>query len=84
MKYTLNLLFLYNAEMRYALPLRHLSNKIQSGYVTRKHLFLHFTDFCHYQWQIQTLPKNLILFVNCLRLVDMICNVTKHEYQRLV
>ena len=36
MKYTLTLLFLYNAEVRFALQLRHLSSKIQSGYVTRK------------------------------------------------
>ena len=33
MKYTLTLLFLYNAE---ALQLRHLSGKIESRYVTRK------------------------------------------------
>ena len=36
MKYKLTLLFLYNAEVRYALQLRHLSSKIQRGYVTRK------------------------------------------------
>ena len=36
MKKTLTLLFLFNAEVRYALQLRHLSSKIQSGYVTRK------------------------------------------------
>ena len=36
MKYTLTLLFLYHAEVRYALQLRHLSSKIQRGYVTRK------------------------------------------------
>ena len=36
MKKTLTLLFLYNAEVRYALQLRHLSNKIQIAYVTRK------------------------------------------------
>ena len=36
MKYTLTLLFLYKAEVRYALRLRQLSSKIQSGYVTRK------------------------------------------------
>ena len=32
----MTLLFLYNAEVRYALQLRHLSSKIQSGNVTRK------------------------------------------------
>ena len=32
----MTLLLLYNAEVRYALQLRHLSSKIQSGYVTRK------------------------------------------------
>ena len=36
MKYTLTLLFLYNAEVTYALQLRHLSGKIESRYVTRK------------------------------------------------
>ena len=38
MKYTLTLLFLYNAEVIYALQLRHLSSKIESRYmyVTRK------------------------------------------------
>ena len=36
MKYTLTLLFLYNVEERYALQLPHLSNKTQSGSVTRK------------------------------------------------
>ena len=32
----LTLLFLYNVEVRYALQLRHLSSKIQSGHITRK------------------------------------------------
>ena len=36
MKRTLTLLSLYNAEVRYALQLHHLHNKIQSGYLTQK------------------------------------------------
>ena len=36
MKYTLTLLFIYNAEVIYALKLRHLSSKIKSRYITRK------------------------------------------------
>ena len=32
MKQTMTLLFLYNAEVRYTVQLRHLSNKTQSGY----------------------------------------------------
>ena len=36
MKQTSALLFLYNAEVRYALQLRHLSNKTQSGPVAQK------------------------------------------------
>ena len=35
-KLTLTLLFLYNAEVRYALQYGHLSNKTQSGSITRK------------------------------------------------
>ena len=41
MKKTLTLLFLFYAEVRYALQLRHLSSKIQSGYVTRKSRIVH-------------------------------------------
>ena len=36
MNYKLTLLFLYNAEARYAIQLRHLNSKIQRGYITRK------------------------------------------------
>ena len=32
----MTLLFLYNAEVRYAVQLRHMSIKIQRGYLTRK------------------------------------------------
>ena len=35
MKQTMTLLFLYNAEVRYTVQLRHLTNKTQSGSVTR-------------------------------------------------
>ena len=35
MKQTMTLLFLNNAEVRYTVQLRHLTNKTQSGSVTR-------------------------------------------------